>query len=53
MSVDLTNNGFDKNTNSFLTKNLSGYNNKIAFYYQELIKKADRLNVGIWLQSFY
>ena len=39
MSVDLTNIGLDKNTNLFLSQNLSDYNNKIAFHCRELRRK--------------
>ena len=40
MSVDLTSTGLDKNTNLFLSQNLSDYNNKIAFHCRELTRKG-------------
>ena len=46
MSVDLTSIGFDKNTNLFLSQNLSDYNNKIAFHCRELRQK--RLIDSTW-----
>ena len=39
MSVDLTRIRLDKNTNLFLSQNLSSYNNKIAFHCRELSQK--------------
>ena len=46
MSVDLTSTGLDKNTNLFLSRNSSDYNNKIAFYYRKLRQK--RLIDSTW-----
>ena len=46
MSVDLTSIGLDKNTNLFLSQNLSDYNNKIAFHCRELRRK--RLIDSTW-----
>ena len=55
MSVDLTSIGLDKNTNLFLSLNLSNYNNKIAFHCRKLRRKRliDSTYVGIWWGSFY
>ena len=54
MSVDPTSTGLEKNTNLFLSQNLSDYNNKIAFHCRELRqKKAGRFDVGIWWENFY
>ena len=39
MSVDLTSIGLDKNTNIFLSQNLSDYNTTIAFHCPELRRK--------------
>ena len=39
MSVDFTRIRLDKNTNLFLSQNLSSYNNKIAFHCRELSHK--------------
>ena len=46
MSVDRTSIVFDKNTNIFLTQNLSDYHNKIAFHCRELRRK--RLIDSTW-----
>ena len=46
MSVDPTSIGLDKNTNLFLSQNLSDYNNKIAFHCRELRRK--RLIDSTW-----
>ena len=46
MSVDLTSIGLDKNTNLFLSQNLSNYNNEIAFHCRELSRK--RLIDSTW-----
>ena len=46
MSVDPTSIGLDKNTNLFLSQNLSDYNNKIASYCRELRRK--RLIDSTW-----
>ena len=46
MSVDFTSIGLDKNTNLFLSHNLSDYNNKIAFHCRELRRK--RLIDSTW-----
>ena len=55
MSIDLTSIGLDKNTNRFLSLNLSSYNNKIAFHCRKLRRKrlVDSTYVGIWRESFY
>ena len=47
MSVDLTSIGLDKNTNLFLSQNLSDCNNKIAFHCWELRRK--RLWDSMWV----
>ena len=47
MSVDLTSIRLDKNTNLFLSQNLSDYNNKIAFHCRELRRK--RLIDSTWV----
>ena len=46
MSVDPTSIGLDKNTDLFLSQNLSDYNNKITFHCQDLRRK--RLIDSIW-----
>ena len=46
MSVDLTSIWLDKNTNLFLSQNLSDYNDKIAFHCQDLRRK--RLIDSTW-----
>ena len=46
MFVDLTSIGLEKNTNLFLSQNLSDYNNKIAFHCRELRRK--RLIDSTW-----
>ena len=46
MSVDLTSIGLDKNTNPFLSQNLSDDNNKIEFHCREFRRK--RLIDSTW-----